>query len=128
MRIYAASWISALSLGAALCASLGASPALAQTPLPPRNDIRVQVNTSLSQPVSPSQANALADLETNARKTIYELAGNECKLLLATIAAECRLESLNVNSNMQNQYYRGDTSNMVLMTSSNAAFKIRLKD
>ena len=104
------------------------SSAMAQAPLPPRNDVRVNVNVNMSQPVSASDRGSLASLQTNARKKIYETAGDECKLLLSTIASECRLESLNVTSNVQNQFYRGDSSNIFLTTNSSAVFKIRLKD
>lgn len=108
--------------------ALPASQALAQTPLPPRNEVRVNVSIGMTQPIAPNDKNSLADLQTKARKTIYENAANECKLLLATIASECTLESLNVNSNVRNQFYRGQNSSMFLTTNSTANFKIHTKN
>jgi hypothetical protein len=37
----------------------------------------------------------------NARKAMCELAGHECALLLAVLAAECRLENVSVNVSRQ---------------------------
>lgn len=108
--------------------ALSSSPALAQMPSPPGNEVRITVSIGMSQPIAPNDKGSLADLQTKARKTIYENAANECKLLLSTIASECALESLNVNSNVRNQFYRGDNATMVLTTSSTANFKIRAKN
>lgn len=108
--------------------ALPASHALAQTPLPPRNEIRVNVSIGMTQPIAPNDKDSLADLQTKARKTIYENAANECKLLLSTIASECTLESLNVNSNVRNQFSRGENSTMFLTTSSTANFRIHTKN
>lgn len=103
-----------------------ASPALAQN-APAANgfEVRVSPNVSLSQPIAAGADTP--DKQTAARKTVYELAGQECKLLLDTIARECRLESLNVNSSVQSQNFRGDPSTVFLNTNSTAVFRIVVK-
>lgn len=107
---------------------LSSSQAFAQMPSAPGNEVRVNVTISMSQPLAPNDKSSLAELQTNARKTIYEGAASECKLLLSTIASECALESLNVNSSVRNQFYRGDNSIMFLTTNSTANFKIHVKN
>jgi hypothetical protein len=105
--------------------ALAITPALAQGA---PKEVRINVMINMSQTLSSDDQSSAIDRQTQARKTVYDLASNECKLLLETIASECRLESLNVNSGEQNQYYRGDASNMVTTTTSNATFRIQLKD
>jgi hypothetical protein len=114
--------LSALFLPLALIAS----PVMAQMPIPLKSEVRISVSMNMSQPISDKAT--VAQMQTDARKTVYELAGQECKLLLATLASDCHLEQLNVNSNEQSQYYRGDNSTLTLVTSSTASFRIRLKD
>jgi hypothetical protein len=104
--------------------ALCSSPVLAQNLDTGNGEIRVNASLMMSQVISTADKSALTDAQTAARKNAYELAGGECKLLLDTIARECRLESLNVSSNLQNQFFRGDPSNMVLNTNSNATFRI----
>ncbi len=118
-----------LALGLCACLAIWSPHALAQNaPSAVKNEIRVNANISMSQPVSAAEKGSLTELQTAARKTIYELVGQECKLLLDTIASECELASLNVTSNVQNQLYRADTPNVFLTTNSNAAFRVRLKN
>jgi len=90
-------------------------------------EIRVNSNVSMSQSINAGDEDAITKAQTAARKAGYERAGEECKLLLDTIAGACRLESLNVNSNVQNQMFRGDSPNVIVNTSSNAVFQITLK-
>jgi hypothetical protein len=92
-----------------------------------KGEIRVNTNFNFSQSVSATDKEALADMETSARKAIYAIVGNECKLLLDTIASECRPESININSNLQNQNFRSDAGSQVLNTTANAGFRVMLK-
>jgi hypothetical protein len=131
--------------GFGVCLAVGPSQAFAQTPLPaqletpslpvqraapppPRTEIRVNSNFNITEPITVTDRASLPELQTGARKVIYEIAASECKLLLATIARECRIESLNVNSNVQNQNFRGDPSTLFLNTSANSIFRIVPKD
>jgi hypothetical protein len=130
-------------LAISICLALCTSQAFAQTPLPaqpdapsppqraalpPRIEIRVNSNFNISEPIFITDKASLTELQTGARKVIYEIASKECKLLLETIARECRIESINVNSNVQNQNFRGDPSTLFLNTSANSIFRIVPKD
>jgi hypothetical protein len=114
----------AVSIGLMLCAS----QAFAQNFPLAKGEVRVNTNFNFVQSLPSGDKDALTAAETASRKAIYEIVGNECKLLLETIASECRPESLNVNSNMQNQNFRGgDPSSQTLNTNATAAFRIILK-
>jgi hypothetical protein len=130
----------AFSLCICLCASQAFAQASSLVPtetaapapmhpvvLAPRSEIRVTSTFNISEPVTAADKSSLTALEGAARKTIYEIAGSECKLLLETIARECQIESLHVNSNLQSQNFR-DPSTPLLNTSSNAVFRIVPKD
>lgn len=106
---------------------LFSSSAFAQNFPLSKGEIRVNTNFNFAQSVSSGDKDALADLETSARKAIYAIVGNECKLLLDTIASECKPEFINVNSNLQNQNFRGDAGSQVLNTNANAGFRVLLK-
>lgn len=62
-------------------------------------EVRVSVNMSFFVPSSVSDTDAATKAQEQARRVLYENAARECELLRATIAAECRLESVNVNMN-----------------------------
>jgi hypothetical protein len=135
-----------VAVGFSICLALCSTLALAQTPpappletpnltppraLPPsqRIDIRINSNFNISEPVANiADKVALSEMQAATRQAIYEIAGRECKLLLETIARECRLEQLNINSNFQSQNFRGDLSNPMLNTSANSVFRIVPKE
>jgi hypothetical protein len=82
--------------------------AAAQSPVVPRfmsdaqrTETRVQVNVNffVASPADDSAGSQQA--QENARRTLYERAGRECELLKATLASECRLQSVNVSTNRQ---------------------------
>ncbi len=60
--------------------------------------IRVQVSVNFVLPVPAGEDEALK-VQENARRSLYVVADKECALLRETIAAECRLESINVSVN-----------------------------
>jgi hypothetical protein len=65
------------------------------------NPIRVQVGINFFVPgPTDDSKEAVANRDT-ARRQIYDMAGKECELLRATIAADCTLESISVNINRQ---------------------------
>jgi hypothetical protein len=114
-------------IGPFILLTLSSSQAPAQNvPSASGGEVRVTSSLSMSEPLAAADQDALLAKQTAARKTVYEIAGQECKLLLDTIAQECRLESLNVNSNVQNQNFR-DPPTIFLNTNSNASFRILLK-
>jgi hypothetical protein len=63
--------------------------------------VRVQVGINFFLP-GPSGEGGEADaLRVRARRTVYEMAGNECRLVENVLAKSCRLEAINVNINRQ---------------------------
>jgi hypothetical protein len=71
-----------------------------------RQDGFVRVQSTISYFVSgPAGDNSEAEkLREKARQTIYATAARECGLLKATLASECRLESVNSNISSARQY------------------------
>ena len=68
---------------------------------PDRRTVRVQlgINFFLAGPTNDSDE--AAKIRDRARRMVYDMAGRECGVLLDTIAAECRLESITLNLNRQ---------------------------
>ena len=68
---------------------------------PDRRTVRVQlgINFFLAGPTNDSDE--AAKIRDRARRMVYDMAGRECGVLLDTIAAECRLESITLNVNRQ---------------------------
>jgi hypothetical protein len=62
-------------------------------------EIRVQVAMGFFVPAPESTGEAAMKAQEQARRVLYESAGRECELLRATLASDCRLESVNVNMN-----------------------------
>jgi hypothetical protein len=65
------------------------------------NPVRVQIGISMTL-AGPGDASEAADkVRDDARRAIYRTALHECDILKEILAAECRLESINVNLNRQ---------------------------
>lgn len=99
------SWILAGSLSL-----LAAGAAAAQQPQMPRAammppspsqgaGVRVQVHVSLVVPGAIDDTEASLQSQERTRRALYETAARECEVLRATIASDCRIESINVNMN-----------------------------
>jgi len=90
-----------------------AQPAFMPRPMPDgaRGEVRVQVNVSFFVTGAVNQSAESLQAQENARRSLYERAGKECELLKATIAAECRLASVNVNINRQFGQQEGFNAN-----------------
>ena len=64
--------------------------------------VRVQLQIQLFV-AGPTDESEEADKQRErARRIVYEMAARECDLMQAVIARDCRLESVNVNLNRQN--------------------------
>lgn len=104
---------------------LGASSAHAQSRMTvdpsPQRTVRVQVNVSYMLP-SPGEGEELLKAQEDARRALYGVANHECKVLMETLASECRLENVNVNVNRQ----RHPTIDN-LTASGSFTFRIELK-
>ena len=67
---------------------------------------RINIGMSISQRLSSNSLEEQRRAERAVRRRLYEMAMeamDECKLLIDVFQAECRITSLNVNSNVQDQ-------------------------
>jgi hypothetical protein len=96
--------------GVLLLASAGAQTITLQRPGvvdPNAGQIRVQisVNFFLAGPTNESEQSVA--LRDRASRAIYEMATRQCEVLRERLADDCRLESVNVNINRQQQQIAG---------------------
>jgi len=122
---------------------LAASPAQAQVapqqpvqifppamPMQPKGEARITVtyNTSHTLPRDPD-AGTLLVAQSGAHRTIYEIAGQECKVLIETIAAECRIVNVYISSNVQQRAATaGGEAGPSLFTNGTIALVIKPKE
>jgi hypothetical protein len=66
--------------------------------------VHVGVNVNIFVPASGDDSEQVVKAQETGRKLVYELAGHECAVLRDVLASECRLESVNVNIQRQNQF------------------------
>lgn len=117
--------LNCLALG--LCAPFTTvSPAYSQ--VAPPGAVRINSNFNISQSVKAGDINAIDTAEEAGRKIMYQRAGQECKLLLEALASTCKLELLNVYTNVQSRQFRGDSGNIDVNTTGNAQFWITTKN
>ncbi len=120
--------LAALALIAGLTLAPAAAPAetsiLALTHGGQPVHVSVGFNTQVPRP-DLSEA-TLAAAQRAGRAYLYRLGREECALLEAVIAKTCRLTSLNVNTQVQQQYH--NAAQPRLHINGNASFTIGLKD
>jgi hypothetical protein len=83
--------------------------------------VRVQVNVNLFFPGPTGESEEAVRLRDRVRRSIYEMAGNECALIEQVLAKTCRLEGVNVNINRQSGQGEG------YQASGNFTLRITLK-
>ena len=72
---------------------------------PPREEgVHVNVNFSVQLPLSNLKPETVDRAREDGRRRFYRFAESECKVLLATIAATCRLANVNVTTRMRERY------------------------
>jgi hypothetical protein len=114
-----------------LCA---ATPTFAQGPLnslPAPIEVRVSINLSTLAFLDAGDPSKSIAAQTDARKSLYELIGRECGLLTQTIARQCRIESISVNSNIQANREYGmpmPVRNSTVQVGASANFRVILRD
>lgn len=97
---------------------------LPPTPVAPAERmIEVAVNYGINIPHKGEGAKGQAEALEAARRMLYEIAAGECKVLLATVATTCRLERLNVQSNVQ----RHAPGSEMIIVGANSSYRITLK-
>ncbi|HEX4410905.1 MAG TPA: hypothetical protein VH206_19215 [Xanthobacteraceae bacterium] len=63
--------------------------------------IRIQVTVNLFFAGPTGESDEAMKLKERARRSVYEMASNECALVEQVLAKTCRLESVNVSLNSQ---------------------------
>jgi len=116
-----------------LLAMIGAAApaAHAQQPYPLRvpaengtsDTVQVSVSYSLSIPLPDDNENAQSEALEKGRRLVYGMAASECKVLQDTIAASCKLERLNVQSNVQ----PSSRAHERIRVGASASYRIKLK-
>ena len=88
-----------------------------------KGEIRIQVNVSFFVPGVANNTETSLKAQEDARKALYMSAGHECEVLKATLASECRIESVNVNMNRN----FGQPQNEGFTANGSFGFRVTLK-
>ena len=91
---------SALLLCMSAASAQTAAVAVAQgrvQPVAMGEQVRVSLSINMFVPVAEDGSAQVLKAQEDGRKMIYEAATRECETLRATIAGDCRLESININ-------------------------------
>ncbi len=117
----------ALALLAGLSLAAGAAPARASILAPAYGGqpVNVSVGFNTQVPLPDLSQETLAVAQKAGREYLYRLGREECALLKATIAETCRLTSLNINTQIQQNH---NAAQPLLYINGNASFTISLKD
>jgi hypothetical protein len=98
-----------------------ASPAAAQSRDLEPGSVRLSVNIQMFVASDDKDLNAKAEI---GRKAMYELGGSECKLILVSMGETCELETMQVQSSVQQ---RGGNGEPTVSVSGSAQFRVKLK-
>jgi hypothetical protein len=74
-------------------------------------DVRVTVSMNFFVPAPMSDKDAAVKAQEDARAVLYQSASRECEILRASIASDCRLESINVSINRNYGQHQPDGFN-----------------
>jgi hypothetical protein len=79
-----------------------------QSPVDPNaGPIRVQISVNFFVPRPTNETEQSVALRDRASRTVYDMAAHQCEILRERLADDCRLESVNVNINRQQQQVGG---------------------
>ena len=98
---------------AANAQTTGDRPVVAQVPT------RINVGMNISERVTSLSLDEQRRVDQVMRRRLYQMAMEECVLLAEVMRAECRLASLNVNTNFQN-----NNDNPMINSSMNGQYEI----
>jgi hypothetical protein len=91
--------------------SVGAQTITIQRPQGPvdpnAGPIRVQISVNFFVPGPANESEQSVALRDRASRAIYDMAARQCEVLREKLADDCRLESVNVNINRQQQQMNG---------------------
>jgi len=91
----------------------------------PNKAVNVTVSQSIQLPLSDLSEKVIAQQQESGRRLFYRQAQSECKVLLETIAASCRISRISVSSRIQEGNNRRPTK---LYLNGNANYLITLKE
>jgi hypothetical protein len=101
-------------------------------PTPQKGEARITVNYNSSEKLPPDvDAGTLLVTQAKAHRAIYDIAGQECKVLLDTIASECRIETVNITASTQQRPVpnaSGGITESWLSTNGTSTFHIKTKE
>jgi hypothetical protein len=86
-------------------------------------DVRVNVSMNFFVPAPAGDAQAAVKAQEDARRVLYESASRECAVLRASVAGDCRLESISVNMSRGYNHQQPDGFN----ANGNFSYRITLK-
>ena len=72
--------------------------------------VRIQVTINLFFPGPTGESEEAVKLRERVRRSVYEMAANECPLVEQVLAKTCRLDSVNVSLNRQAGQLEGYTA------------------
>lgn len=87
--------------------------------------VRVQSSISYFVPGPSGDSDEAERLREKARQSIYTTASHECDVLKASLASDCKLESVNSNINSSRQY--GPAQHEGFTINGSMTFRITLK-
>ena len=85
--------------------------------------IDVNVSYSFNIPIKSDDRDVQRQTLEKARQMIYDIAAKECDIMQAAFAATCRMERINVQSNIQRQMPGAEVAHVT----GNTMFKVGLK-
>ncbi len=101
-------------------------------PALPKGEARVTVNYNTQEKLPPdADAGTLLVTQAKAHRAVYDIAGQECKVLLDTIASDCRIEAINITTNTQQRPVpngSGGATESWLSTNGTSTFHIKTKE
>ena len=115
---------SAIAMAGIMCLSALPASSLRAAGYSTNPTVNVSVSFNSHLPITRTDDDALAELQTAARKRVYGMAARECIFLMESIAASCRLTGINVST--QIQHPNGNNPPMLYLNGS-AQFAITLK-
>lgn len=88
--------------------------------------VRVQVGVNVFLPGDTREGPEGDKLRERARRMLYEMAAKECSVVEEVLAKSCRLESININVNVNRQQYGAGVTEGV-NANGNFALRVTLK-
>jgi hypothetical protein len=112
-----------LTLPAAVSAETVARTAFVPEAGKSGGEVRVQVHMNFIVPGPADDSEESFKVQEQARRRLYESAARECEVLRASIASDCRVESISVNISRHSRGQFSEGFNV----SGNFSFRVTLK-